>query len=146
MKRYLVGIGLVAAAVALIGAFGDSSTPDADHQEKTATACLRGAGLDVKSDIPPYYRGGTSPQYRLDIDARGGEQDHLAFVYLFDDSASAELYLERVKSYAEDEALPAGVKIEQRGPAIVRLLGDPPQAAAIRGCVDRAAKPPPGKK
>lgn len=148
MTRFRFVLGLMAVVGILIyAAVGDFDldTPDADQQEKTATACLAAAGLHVKSDIPPYSRLG-SPEYELDVDAEGDEHDHLAYVFLFDDSDAAETYFEREKSDAEDDPPPEGLKIEQRGPDVLRIFSDDPEAAKIRACVDKAAKPPPKKK
>jgi hypothetical protein len=38
------------------------------------------------------------------------------------------------------------VTIEQRGPEVLRLYADAAQEAVIRGCVDKAIKPPPHEK
>jgi hypothetical protein len=88
--RLVVGVMLF-VGVALYVAFGDlgSSYPDSDQQEKTATACLKVLGLDVKSDIPP-YTGYPTPEIVLDVDGREGEHDHRAFVFLFNDTSAAE--------------------------------------------------------
>jgi hypothetical protein len=149
LRKFLLGLGLMVAltVAAFLGVFGDLDldTPDADQQEKTATACLRGAGLKVKSDIPPYSRLG-SPEYALDVDGKEGKHDHVAYVFLFDDKGSAETYYDRQKSDAEDEAPPKGLTIEQRGPDVLRIFGDDAHAGDIRACVDKAAKPPPDKK
>lgn len=138
---------LVAVGVVLYLAFGDlgPTTADADQQEKTATACLKGAGLDVKSDIPS-YGGYATPEIVLDVDGREGKNDHRAFVFLFNDTSTAESYFERQKSDAENDPPPEGLKIEQRGPAVLRIFSDAPKAAEIRACVDKAAKPPPDEK
>jgi hypothetical protein len=140
---WLVVAALVVAT--LFGAFGGLSTPDADHQKATETACLHGAGLDVTSDIPPYIRGGVTPGWRLEVLAKGGHE-HLAWVYLFDQEDSAKDYTDEQKTFAEDVPPPKGVKIEQRGPEVLRLYADPAQEADIRACVDKAIKPPPKKK
>jgi hypothetical protein len=146
VRKFLVGAGVVAllGIAAALGAFGDLDAADADEQEKTATACLRAAGLEVKSEIPPYGRGGT-PEYELDVDATDGDQGHLAFVFLFDSREAAELYTDELRSDAETE--PAkGVTIEQRGSAAMTLYADAAEAARIRACVDKASKPPPDKE
>jgi hypothetical protein len=143
-----VGFFLVVAALVvanLLGAFGGLDTPDADHQKATETACLHGAGLDVTSEIPPYIRGGVTPGWRLEISAKE-DHEHLAWVYLFDDENSAKDYADEQKTFAEDDPPPKGVKIEQRGPEVLRLYADAAREAAIRGCVDKAIKPPPAKK
>lgn len=148
MKRFRLVLGLMLVVGVVLGAaFGDlgPDTADADQQEETATACLRDAGLDVKSDIPPYSRLG-SPEYVLDVDAKEGGHDHVAFVFLFDDTSQAELYFDRLKSDAEDEAPPKGLTIERRGPAVLRIFSDAPETAGVHACVDNAAKPPPEKK
>lgn len=147
MSRFRLVLGLtVAVAVVLYAIFGDfPDTPEADAQEKTATACLRDAGLEVKSDIPPYSRLG-SPEYVLDVDAEGSGHDHRAFVFLFDDTEGAEQYFEQLKFDAEDDPPPKGLRIEQRGPDVVRIFSEDPEAADIRACVDKAGKPPPDKK
>jgi hypothetical protein len=144
VKKVLIGGGVVAALgiLAALGVFGDLDTPDADQQEKTATACLKAAGLEVKSDIPPYTRvGGPSPEYVLDVDVEGVGHDHLAFVSLFDDEGDAELYVDNQKLDAENEPRP-GITIEQRGPAAVALYADEPKAPKLRACIDKAGKPP----
>jgi hypothetical protein len=140
--RFVLGL-ILAVAVVAYAVFGDLDldTPDADQQEKTATACLQGAGLEVKSDIPPYSRLG-SPEYTLDVDAKE-DGDHLAFVFLFDDKESAEQYFDQEKDDAEYDHPPKGLKIEQRGPDVLRIFIDTSEASKIRACVDKAGKPPP---
>jgi hypothetical protein len=139
----LVVAALVVAR--LFGAFGGLDTPDADHQKATETACLHGAGLDVTSDVPPYIRGGVTPGWQLEVLAKKNHE-HLAFAYLFDDQDSAKDYAHEQKSLAVDDPPPQGVTIEQRGPEVLRLYADAAQEATIRGCVDKAIKPPPHKK
>jgi hypothetical protein len=148
LRKVLLGAGLFAllGVAAALGAFGDLDAPDADQQEKTATACLHGAGLEVKSSIPPYSRIRVTPEYVLDVDTKEGDHDHLAFVLLFDTPNDSERYVEDLKLDWEDEPPTDEVTIEQRGPAAVRLFADRPQAAEIRACVDKAGKPPPEKK
>jgi hypothetical protein len=147
--KVLIYLGVLVAltAAAFLGVFGDLDldAPDADQQEKTATACLHAAGLGVKSDIPS-YRGYATPEYVLDVSGKEGEDDHVAFVFLFDDADTANDYLERAKNYAEDDPPPKSLTIERRGAAVLRIFGDDPEAAAIRACIDKAGKPPPDKK
>jgi hypothetical protein len=145
IKSALVLVVAALVIARLFGAFGGLDTPDADHQKATETACLPGAGLDVTSEIPPYIRGGVTPGWRLEVLAKRNDE-HLAWVYLFDDKDSAKDYADEQKSFAQDNPPPKGVKIEQRGPEVVRLYADAAQEAIIRGCVDKAIKPPPGKK
>ena len=145
IKSALVLVVAVLVVATLLGAFGNLDTPDADHQKATETACLHGAGLDVTSDIPPYIRGGVTPGWRLEVLAKG-DHEHLAWVYLFDDADSAKDYAAEQKSFAEDDPPPEGVTIEHRGPEVLRLYADAEQEAVIRGCVDKAIKPPPDKK
>jgi hypothetical protein len=150
LKRILLVLAVVGVVGTVLGAFDepgvDMDTPDADQQAQTATACLRGARLDVKSDVPPHNRRGDSSEYRLDVDGKAGKHDHLAFVYLFDDKDTAGRYVDQVKSDAEGKPLPSGVTIQQRGTAVLRLFADPAEAADIRRCIDKATKPPPHKK
>jgi hypothetical protein len=145
LVAFLVMAALVVAA--LFGAFGDLNTPDADQQKATETACLHGAGLDVKDDVPSGGGpGGVAPEWVLEVLAKGGDHEHLAWVFLFNDADSANLYADRAKTFAEDDPPPKGVTIEQRGPEVLRLYADAAQEAVIRGCVDKAIKPPPKKK
>jgi hypothetical protein len=145
LVAFLVMAALVVAA--LFGAFGDLNTPDADQQKATETACLHGAGLDVKDDVPSGGGpGGVAPEWVLEVLAKGGAHEHLAWVFLFNDKDSANVFAGTEKTFAEDDPPPKGVKIEQRGPEVLRLYADPAQEADIRGCVDKAIKPPPNKK
>jgi FAD/FMN-containing dehydrogenase len=143
---FLVLAGLVVAAS--LGAFGDLhlDTPDADQQKATETACLHAAGFDVKDDVPSGGGpGNIAPEWELEVLAKS-DQEHLAWVFLFNDEDSAKLDADRQKTFAEDDPPPKGVTIEQRGPEVLRLYADAEQEAQIRGCVDKAIKPPPKKK
>lgn len=135
---------LILGAVALVGmvgvfvsdlAGGDPDTSATDAQQKTATVCLRAESLDVKSDTPSYSGG---PRYALDVDGVEGEHHHIAFVYLFDDKAAAKAFFDREKSHAADDPPPKGLKIEQRGSAVVRIVSHDMKAAAVSECVDEA--------
>jgi hypothetical protein len=142
-----LGLMVVLTVAAFLGVFGDLhlDAPDADQQLKTETACLHGAGFDVKSDVPEFGRS-LAPTWEVEVLAKGADHEHLAFVFLFDDADTANLYFERSKTDAEDDPPPKGVKIEQRGTEVLRLYADAAQEAVIRGCVDKAIKPPPHKK
>ena len=146
----VLGVAFVVGLVVLLSSVAnnpDFNLPDSGAQLKTAEACLKTAGLGVDDDIPPYAAGQVTPDYQLDVWGKGGkDHDHLAYIFLFNDKSSAEAYLEDEKNYAEDDPLPKGIVLEQRGPEVVRLFGDAPQARAIRQCADKAGAPPPSKK
>ena len=89
--------------------------------------------------------GTVAPEWQLEVLAKGGDHEHLAYVFLFNDESSAKDYLDRLKSDEEVDPPAEGLKFEQRGPEVLRIFPSDPEARDIRACVDKAIKPPPKK-
>jgi hypothetical protein len=63
----------------------------------------------------------------------------------FDEEDSAQVYAD-TESRLQSTIRRQGREDEQRGPEVLRLYADAAEEADIRGCVDRAIKPPPDEK
>jgi hypothetical protein len=134
---------LVLVPAAIIYAIFDHSPvpPSADAQEPVAVACLKRAGLNVKSDV---YSGGSLPsngsnvQYELDVEDEGGAR--VAIIYLADLPGDIDLFADHLKDDQKTYGDYKGETIEQRGTAVIRLAKGYDRAGVIHACVDRAAK------
>jgi hypothetical protein len=136
-KAVWLGIAAVVVLAIALNVIDPDSAPDADVQEKALAKCLHAAGLTVKSEIPPFSRYHRSPEYDVEVreDAR-----LIGLIYLFDASGDAASFVERARLRAEDDDEKPTVR--QRGPAAVDLVSGASAAPAVRGCVDKAVKPP----
>lgn len=142
MKRHEGILLLVLLPAAIIYAIVNPTPtpPSADAQEPVAVACLKRAGLKVKSDV---YSGGTLPsngsnvKYVLRVDDENGG---VAIIYLADLPSDIDQFAEHLKDDQKTYGDYEGETIEQRGTALLRLAKGSGRTGAIHGCMDRAAK------
>jgi hypothetical protein len=127
---------LVIAAIVYLIVDDSPIPPSADAQEPVAVACLKRAGLKVKSDT---YSGGSlgrDVRYELDVD----DGARVAVIYLADLPADAELFADHLEDQQKTYGDYRGETIEQRGTAVIRLAKGSDRAGAIHDCVDQAAE------